>query len=59
MEGSRRIGFVAIVVVALGVTLSTTLKDYAPTLGVILVAVGGFLLVVALSRRRNEQQNEE
>ena len=51
------IAFAGIIIIAIGVTLSTTLKG-ENAIGTLLIAVGGLFLIAGLSlkRRSNEEQ---
>ena len=51
----------AIIVVALGVTLTNTMADRVGHLGTVLIAIGGLLLIAGMSlkRKRDEQKNDQ
>jgi uncharacterized membrane protein len=51
------IALAGIIIIALGVTLSTALKEDDNAIGTVLIAVGGLLLIAGLSlkRRSNEK----
>jgi len=57
----KRLIFMAIIVVALGVTLSTTMADRVGHLGTVMIAIGGLLLIAGMSlkRKRDEQKNDQ
>jgi len=54
LPGYKRIIFVGIIVIALGVTFSTTLKENVGSLGTVFIAIGGFLFIVGMARKRKE-----
>lgn len=58
MEKSRKLFFVSMIVIALGVTFSTTLADTVGSLGIVLIAVGGLFFIMAMAERKKEQNGE-
>ena len=50
--------FAGIIAISLGVVYSTTLSETSGSLGTVLIAIGGFLFVVAMSRRRKEDEEK-
>ncbi len=46
------------IVIALGVTFSTTLADTVGSLGTVLIAVGGLFFIMAMAERKKEQNGE-
>jgi len=53
----KKLWFVGLITIALGVTLSTNIKDSAGAIGTVLIAVGGLLFIAAMSQKR--QDNKE
>ena len=53
MENYRRYFFMGIIIIALGITFSTTMKDSMGSLGTVLIAVGGLFFIIAMSKKRN------
>lgn len=58
MEKSRKLFFVSMIVIALGVTFSTPLADTVGSLGIVLIAVGGLFFIMAMAERKKEQNGE-
>ena len=54
----KRIMFAGIIAISLGVVYSTTLSETSGSLGTVLIAIGGFLFVVAMSRKRKEDEEK-
>ena len=52
--------FMGIIIIALGVTFSATLKDTVGSLGTVFIAVGGLFFIIGMSKKRkeDEQKNE-
>jgi len=44
--------------VALGVTLTTTMKDKLGAVGIVMLAVGGLFFIVGMASRKKEQGNK-
>ncbi len=55
MEGYKRILFIGIIVIALGVIFSTTLSDKLGSLGIVFIAIGGLLFIASTSRKKKEE----
>ena len=55
MEGYKRILFMGIIVIALGVILSATLSDKLGSLGIVFIAIGGLLFIASMSRKKKEE----
>jgi len=55
MEGYKRILFIGIIVIALGVIFSTTLSDKLGSLGTVFIAIGGLLFIASMSRKKKEE----
>ena len=52
----RRFIFIGIIIIALGITFTTTLKDTVGLLGTVLVAVGGLFFIIGMSKKRKEDE---
>lgn len=60
VQGYKRQIFLGIVIVSLGIVFTNLLKDEVSSLGVVFVAIGGFFLIVGMSRKRKEDhQNNQ
>ncbi len=55
MEGYKRIFFIGLIVIALGVVFSTTLSDKLGSLVIVFVAIGGLLFIASMSRKKKEE----
>ena len=55
MEGYKRILFTGLIVIALGVIFSTTLRDTLGSLGIVFIAIGGLLFIASMSRKRKKK----
>ncbi len=53
MEGYKRIFFIGLIVIALGVIFSTTLSDKLGSLGIVFIAIGGLLFIASIQRNRD------
>jgi drug/metabolite transporter superfamily protein YnfA len=52
IKDSKRAGFLGIILIALGIIFTTTMEDNMKTFGIVFIALGGFYLIVGLSRRK-------
>ncbi len=58
-EEYRKYIYMGIVVISLGIVFSTTLKDNVEPLGNVLVAVGGLLFIVGMSKKKKEEKERD
>lgn len=59
LEEYRKYIFIGIIIIALGVTLSTTMKDTVGSLGTVLIAVGGLFFIIGMSKKRKEDDQKK
>ncbi len=59
MEGYKRIFFIGLIVIALGVIFSTTLSDRLGSLGIVFIATGGLVFITSMSRKKKEEDAAE
>ena len=59
MEGYKRIFFIGLIVIALGVIFSTTLSDRLGSLRIVFIALGGLLFIASMSRKEKEDEAEK
>ncbi len=48
--------FVSLILIALGVTFSTTLKNDIGSIGTVFIAVGGLFFIASMARKRREEE---
>lgn len=58
MEGYKRIFFIGLIVIALGVIFSTTLSETLGSLGIVFIAIGGLLFIASMSRKKKEEKDK-
>ncbi len=58
MKKYQRLAFLGIIVIALGIVLTTTMKDTVGTLGIVFIGIGGFLLVAGMSEKRRSEGSD-
>lgn len=56
LENYKKFIFAGITIIALGVTFSTSLKDSAGSLGIVLIAVGGLFFIVGMHRKKAAEE---
>ena len=59
VNGYRRPLFIGIIIIALGVTFSTSLKDELGSLGTVFIAVGGLFLIVGMRMKKTEEEKKD
>ena len=52
MQDYRKFGYLGIVLIAIGITFTTTLADNYQSLGTTLIALGGLFFIIAMSKKR-------
>ncbi|MDX2444883.1 MAG: hypothetical protein QNK30_13895 [Bacteroidales bacterium] len=58
LEKYRRYIFAGIVIIALGVTFSTTLKDSLGSLGTVFIAIGGLFFIIGMNMKKKEEESK-
>ena len=59
LQRYKIIAFAGIIIIALGVTFSTTMKDSDNSIGTVLIAIGGLFLISGLSQKRKSNKEKE
>ena len=57
LEEYKRYIFIAIIITALGITLTTTAKDTVGPLGTVFIAVGGLLFIIGVIKKRKQENS--
>jgi Sec-independent protein secretion pathway component TatC len=57
-ETYRKFIFIGIIIIALGITFTTTFKDTVGSLGIVLIAVGGLFFIIGMSKKRKEDEQK-
>ena len=58
LEKYKRFIFIGILIIALGVTFSTTLKETVGSLGIVFIAVGGLFFIIGMSKKRKKDEEK-
>jgi hypothetical protein len=48
-----------IILIALGVTFTTSLQEYTGITGIVFIAVGGLLFIIAMSKKRKQAEKKQ
>ena len=59
LERSRRYIFIGMIIIALGITFSTTLQNAFGALGTVFIAVGGLFFIFGMNHKRKEDEGQE
>ncbi len=51
-EDYKRYLFMSVIIIALGVTFTTSLKNSMGTLGIVFIAIGGLLFFLAMKKKQ-------
>ncbi len=54
-ENYRRFVFIGIIIIALGITFTTTLKDTVGSLGIVFIAVGVLFFIIGMSKKNHKK----
>ncbi len=49
----KKIWFIGIIIIALGIVISTTMSKQLGSLGIVFIAIGGFLFIVSLKKKND------
>ena len=55
-EKYKRYIYMGIVIIALGISFTTTLKESVGALGIVFIAVGGLFFIIGMSQKRKGQE---
>lgn len=58
LEPYKRFIFIGIIIIALGVTFSTTLKESVGSLGTVFIAVGALFFIIGMSKKPKENDRK-
>ena len=59
LESYKKFIFAGITLIALGVTFSTSLKDAAGSLGIVLIALGGLFFIVGMHQKKTSDEKNK
>ena len=51
---SKRYVFMGIIVISMGITFNTSMKDSLGSLGVVFIAIGGLFFIIRMNMKRKE-----
>ena len=54
LERYKRYVFLGIIIIALGITFSASMKDMVGSLGTVFIAVGGLFFIIGMSMKNKE-----
>jgi hypothetical protein len=49
----KKILFIGIIIIALGIVISTTMSKELGTLGIVFIAIGGFLFIISMKKKND------
>jgi hypothetical protein len=55
----QRTFFIGLILIGLGITFSTTLKDSVGSLGTVMIAIGGLFFISSMAKKRKEQESKD
>ena len=58
LEPYKKFIFIGMIIIALGVTFSTSLKETVGSLGTVFIAVGGLFFIIGMSKKRKEEEQK-
>ena len=56
MQGYKRFIYFGIIIIAVGITLSTNMSDELGNLGTVLIAIGGLFFIGGMHRKSEERK---
>ena len=59
LHNYRRLFFISIIMIALGINLNTTWKGEFGALGTVLIAVGGLFFIMAMGKKKEESKESK
>ena len=58
LEEYERYIFIAIIIIALGITFTTTAKDTIGAIGTVFIAIGGLLFIIGMNKKRKQENSK-
>ena len=58
LSGYKGILFLAIIIISLGVVISTTLGEHLGSLGIVFIAIGGLLFILGMKRKNSVEKDK-
>ena len=58
LEEYERYIFIAIIIIALGITFTTTAKDTIGAIGTVFIAIGGLLFIIGMNKKRKLENSK-
>ncbi|MEN8125037.1 MAG: hypothetical protein ABFR32_07875 [Bacteroidota bacterium] len=58
IKGHKQYLYLSAVIIALGITFTTTMKDYVGALGVVFIAIGGLLFITGMNMKKKEENKK-
>ena len=55
LEEYKRYIFIAIIIIALGISFTTTAKDTIGAIGTVFIAIGGLLFIIGMNKKRKQK----
>lgn len=59
LESYKRFIFIGIIIIALGITFSTTLKESIGSLGTVFIAVGALFFIIGMSKKPKDHDRKK
>lgn len=50
----KRYIFLGIIIISLGISINTTMKDSLDSLGIVFIAIGGLFFIIGMNLKRKE-----
>lgn len=51
--------YISLILIALGITASTAMKENSGSLGTVMIAVGGLFLIISMAKKRKEDEDKK
>lgn len=59
LEGYKRPLFLGAVIIALGITFTTVLKETVGSIGIVFIAVGGLFFIIGMNKKRTDERKNK
>ncbi|MEN8186270.1 MAG: hypothetical protein ABFR05_03970 [Bacteroidota bacterium] len=58
-KGHKQYLFLSAVIIALGITFTTTMNDTVGSIGIVFIAIGGLLFIIGMNLKKKEEQKKK
>ena len=59
LKNYERVGYIGIIVITLGITFTTSLREYVGSIGIVFIAIGGLFFIFSMNEKKKEDKKNK